>query len=233
MTNHAQPLREEDVDPDPVRQFRAWFQAATDVGVPMPEAAAVATADGDGTPSVRMVLVKEADDDGFVFYTNYESRKARELAANPRAALLFYWDLLGRQVRIEGGVQRTAAEESAAYIRTRARGSQLSALSSPQSRPVENRAVLETRVAELADRYAGARAAAPRGVGRVPAHPGDVRVLAEPPGSPPRPAALPPPPGGRLGDRASRSVARTRIRGCFALGSGRPPSPPPWWPPPS
>jgi pyridoxamine 5'-phosphate oxidase len=154
MNDFSQPLREQDVDPDPVRQFHAWFQAAGDVGVRMPEAAAVATADADGAPSLRMVLVKQADDSGFVFYTNYESRKARELAANPRAALLFYWDPLGRQVRIEGPVARTTAEESATYIRTRARGSQLSALSSPQSRPVESRAVLENRVAELADRYA-------------------------------------------------------------------------------
>ena len=154
MTDFAQPLREEDVDPDPVRQFHAWFQAAADVGVRMPEAAAVATAANDGTPSVRMVLVKQANEDGFVFYTNYESRKARELAVNPSAALLFYWDPLGRQVRIEGGVERTTAEESAAYVRTRARGSQLSALSSPQSRPIANRAELEERVAELSERYA-------------------------------------------------------------------------------
>jgi pyridoxamine 5'-phosphate oxidase len=156
MTDFAQPLREEDVDPDPVRQFHAWFQAATDVGVPMPEAAAVATADGDGSPSVRMVLVKQADESGFVFYTNYESRKARDLAANPKAALLFYWGPLGRQVRIEGPVARTTAQESATYIRTRPRGSRLSALSSPQSRPVQSRAVLENRVAELSQRYAGA-----------------------------------------------------------------------------
>jgi pyridoxamine 5'-phosphate oxidase len=156
MTDYAQPLREEDVDADPVRQFHAWFQAAGDVGVRMPEAAAVATADGDGAPSVRMVLVKQVDDRGFVFFTNYDSRKARELTANPRAALLFYWDALGRQVRIEGVVGRTTPQESATYIRTRARGSQLSALSSPQSRTVENRAVLETRVAELSERYAGA-----------------------------------------------------------------------------
>jgi pyridoxamine 5'-phosphate oxidase len=122
----------------------------------MPEAAAVATAADDGTPSVRMVLVKQANASGFVFYTNYESRKARELAVNPSAALLFYWDPLGRQVRIEGGVERTTAEESATYIRTRPRGSQLSALSSPQSRPIESRAVLEARVAELSDRYADA-----------------------------------------------------------------------------
>jgi len=154
MTDYGQPLREEDVDPDPVRQFNAWFQAAGDAGVRMPEAAAVATADGDGTPSVRMVLVKQADASGFVFYTNYESRKARELAANARAALLFYWDPLGRQVRIEGDVQRTTAEESDAYVRSRARGSQLSALASPQSRPIASRAVLEERVADLAQRYA-------------------------------------------------------------------------------
>ncbi|MFL5860068.1 MAG: pyridoxamine 5'-phosphate oxidase [Solirubrobacteraceae bacterium] len=161
MTDYAEPLREEDVDPDPVRQFKAWFQAAADVGVRMPEAAAVATAAADRSPSVRMVLVKQADENGFVFYTNYESRKGRELAVNPRAALLFYWDPLGRQVRIEGGTQRTTPEESLAYIRSRARGSQLSALSSPQSRLIESRAVLEARVADLAARYAGADAELP------------------------------------------------------------------------
>jgi pyridoxamine 5'-phosphate oxidase len=115
----------------------------------------VATAANDGAPSVRMVLVKQADERGFVFYTNYESRKARELAVNPSAALLFYWDPLGRQVRIEGDVQRTTAAETAAYVRSRPRGSQLSALSSPQSRPIESRAALEARVDELTDRYAG------------------------------------------------------------------------------
>jgi pyridoxamine 5'-phosphate oxidase len=152
----GQPLREEDVDPDPVAQFQMWFAAAADAGLRMPEAAAVATAADDGAPSVRMVLVKKVDQDGFVFYTNYESRKARELAVNPTAALLFYWDPLGRQVRIEGAVARTTTEESEAYIRSRPRGSQLSALSSPQSRPIESRAVLEERVAELAERYADA-----------------------------------------------------------------------------
>jgi pyridoxamine 5'-phosphate oxidase len=156
MTDFAEPLREGDVDPDPVAQFHVWFAAAAEAGVRMPEAAAVATVANDGAPSVRMVLVKQANGDGFVFYTNYESRKARELTANPAAALLFYWDPLGRQVRIEGGVERTTAAESEAYIRSRARGSQLSALSSPQSRPIETREVLEARVAELADRYADA-----------------------------------------------------------------------------
>jgi pyridoxamine 5'-phosphate oxidase len=156
MTDFAQPLREQDADPDPVAQFHVWFDAAAEAGVRMPDAAAVATASNDGAPSVRMVLVKQADERGFVFYTNYESRKARELTVNPAAALLFYWDPLGRQVRIEGTVERTTAEETAAYVRSRPRGSQLSALSSPQSRPIESRAFLEARVAELADRYADA-----------------------------------------------------------------------------
>jgi pyridoxamine 5'-phosphate oxidase len=150
VADFAQPLREEDVDPSPFAQFTRWFEEAANEGVRAPEAAAVATAAGDGAPSVRMVLVKQADEAGFVFFSNYESRKGGELAANPRAALLFYWDLLGRQVRIEGPVQRTSPEESAAYVRSRARGSQLSALASPQSRPIESREALERLVAELA-----------------------------------------------------------------------------------
>jgi pyridoxamine 5'-phosphate oxidase len=156
MTDFAQPLRESDVDPDPIRQFAAWFERAKGAGIPIPEAAAVATATREGRPSVRMVLVKRADETGFVFFTNYQSRKAGELDANPWAALLFYWHPLGRQVRIEGPVQRVSSEESAAYIRSRPRGSQISALASPQSRPVPNREWLEQRVAELSDRYADA-----------------------------------------------------------------------------
>ena len=151
----AHPLREQDVDPNPFAQFDRWFAEAAHAGVRMPEAAAVATATADGEPSVRMVLVKETDAGGFVFYTNYESRKGSELAANPRAALLFYWDPLGRQVRIEGTVERLTAAESAAYVRSRPRGSQLSALASPQSRVVVGgRDELEARVAELAAQYA-------------------------------------------------------------------------------
>jgi pyridoxamine 5'-phosphate oxidase len=103
-----------------------------------------------------MVLVKQFDERGFVFFTNYASRKAAELAANPRAALLFHWDVLGRQVRIEGPVQQTSGEETAAYVRSRARPSQLSALASPQSQVVDSRDELERRVAELSARYAAA-----------------------------------------------------------------------------
>ena len=141
---------------DPLAQLRDWYEHAVASGLPEPEAMALATATPDGAPSVRFVLLKGIDERGVEFYTNYESRKGRELAVNPAAALLFYWDPLGRQVRIEGGIERTTKEESEAYIRTRPRGSQLSALSSPQSRPIESRTVLEERVAELADRYAGA-----------------------------------------------------------------------------
>jgi pyridoxamine 5'-phosphate oxidase len=148
------PLREEDVDPDPLRQFERWFAAAAEAGIGAPEAAALATATPDGAPSARFVLVKQTDRDGFVFYTNYESRKGRELAANPRAALLFHWERLGRQVRVEGPVTRTSREESLAYAHSRARGSQLSALASPQSRPIEGRAWLEERVQHLAEQYA-------------------------------------------------------------------------------
>lgn len=149
MDEILKPLREEEVDADPLRQFAAWFREAGDAGVDAPEAMAVASATPEGAPSVRMVLMKHYDERGFVFYTNYESRKGGELLANPRAALLFHWPLLGRQVRIEGPAERLGAEESAAYIRSRPRGSQLSALASPQSQPVESRAELERLVAEL------------------------------------------------------------------------------------
>jgi pyridoxamine 5'-phosphate oxidase len=147
------PLHRDDLDPNPVRQFKAWFDQAEGSGERAPEAAAVATATSDGAPSVRMVLVKQVDDDGFVFYTNYQSRKGRELSDNPRAALLFHWDLLGRQVRTEGRVERASADETAAYVRSRPRASQLSALASAQSHVVDSRERLENRVAELAAEY--------------------------------------------------------------------------------
>jgi pyridoxamine 5'-phosphate oxidase len=149
MTDYGKPLREEDVDPNPLRQFAIWFREAGASGVRLPEAAALATASADGGPSARMVLIKEFDERGFVFYSHYASRKAREVAANPRAALLFHWDPLGRQVRVEGTVERVSAGESAAYVRTRPRGSQLSALASPQSETIGSRDELERRVAEL------------------------------------------------------------------------------------
>jgi pyridoxamine 5'-phosphate oxidase len=153
MTEFATPLRVQDADPDPFRQFDRWFGEAARAGVRAPEAAALATASADGAPSVRMVLVKQTGEGGFVFFTNYGSRKGNELAANPRAALLFHWDPTGRQVRIEGPVQRLDPGESAAYVHSRPRASQLSALASPQSRPVANREQLERRVAGLAAQH--------------------------------------------------------------------------------
>lgn len=151
----ARPLREADVDSDPFRQFRRWFEEAGERGVRMPEAAVVASATLDAAPSARMALIKEHGPGGFVFYTNFDSRKGRELEANPRGALLFYWDALGRQVRIEGPVVRMSRAESEPYIRSRPRGSQISALASPQSQVIASRAELEERVAALTARYQG------------------------------------------------------------------------------
>ena len=143
-------LLERDVDPDPVRQFGAWFEEAAAAGMRVPEAMALATATRDGRPSVRMVLLKGFGGRGFDFYSGYESRKGRELAENPRAALLFHWDALGRQVRVEGAVERLPAAESDAYFASRPRGNRLSALASRQSEVVAGREMLDQRVAELA-----------------------------------------------------------------------------------
>jgi pyridoxamine 5'-phosphate oxidase len=150
---HARPLLEDDALSDPLAQFAAWFGDAAGTDLRMPEAMAVATAAPSGAPSVRMALLKGFDKRGFVFYTSYLSRKAHELDDNPRAALLFYWDQLGRQVRIEGAAERCPSEESRRYIESRARGSRLSALASRQSEPVDSREALEAAVAELAERY--------------------------------------------------------------------------------
>jgi pyridoxamine 5'-phosphate oxidase len=144
-----------DLDPDPLVLFGRWFEQAASEAAFEPNAVALATATADGTPSARMVLMKGYDERGLTFFTNYGSRKAAELDANPRAALLFHWPELGRQVRIEGTVERAGREESIAYARSRSRGSQLSALASPQSAAVPDRAWLERRVAGLAAEYDG------------------------------------------------------------------------------
>ena len=146
------PLRRADLDPDPLRQFAAWYTQAADA-LDAPEAVVLATATSSGAPSARMVLLKGFDQRGFVFYTNYFSRKGQEIAQNPRAAMLFHWSPLGRQVRIEGAVHRIDAAESDAYFKTRAVGSRLSAAASPQSRVVASRGVLEAAVAELSSRH--------------------------------------------------------------------------------
>jgi pyridoxamine 5'-phosphate oxidase len=155
------PLRPEDLDPDPFTLFARWYALAQERACHDPSAMALATATPDGRPSVRMVLLKGFDAHGFVFYTNYESRKGRELARNPFAALVFYWPNLRRQVRISGRVVRVSDAESDAYFATRPLGSRLSAAVSPQSAVIGSREVLERRVAELA-------AAAPAGPPRPP-----------------------------------------------------------------
>lgn len=162
MSVYGKQLRRQDLDPDPLRQFRAWFGEAVAAGVRQPEAAALATASREAAPSVRMVLVKQFDELGFVFFTGYGSRKGAELAVNPRAALLFHWGDLGRQVRLEGAVARASARETAAYVRSRPRGSQLSALASPQSEVIESRAELERRVLDLAQRHGEGELPLPR-----------------------------------------------------------------------
>ena len=148
-------LRESAVDPDPLEQFRRWYAEAEATGMRAPQAMALATAAVDGAPSVRMVLLKGADERGFVFFTGYVSRKAAELDANPRAALLFHWEALGRQARIEGPVERVAGQESDAYFATRPRGAQLAAAASQQSSVLRDRAEIDDRVAELAREHEG------------------------------------------------------------------------------
>ena len=147
------PLREEDVATDPLDQFRAWFDAAREAGVRLPETMILATATADGVPSARAVLLKGVEGGAFLFFTNHESRKARELAENPRAALTFYWDALGRQVRVEGAVERLADAEAEAYFRTRPLGSRIGTWASPQSQVIPSRAELETRVREAEARF--------------------------------------------------------------------------------
>jgi pyridoxamine 5'-phosphate oxidase len=145
-----------ELDPDPLVQLRRWYDDALAAGAFEAEKAALATATPAGRPSVRMVLTKGFDERGIAFFTNYASRKGAELEANPVAALLMHWPELGRQVRMEGPVERVSRAETEAYARSRGRGSQLSALASPQSRPVPSREWLEQRVAELDAEHAGA-----------------------------------------------------------------------------
>ena len=148
-------LRRAELDPDPLAQFQKWFQQAHDAGVLEPSCMTLATADKDGRPSSRVVLLKNVDERGFSFFTNYESRKGRELAGNPNAALVFYWADMERQVNIAGAVQKLSREESEAYFKSRPRGSQLAAWTSHQGQIVADRAVLEARWRELDAQYSG------------------------------------------------------------------------------
>ena len=164
-------LSEKSVESDPIAQFARWYEGALASVKPLPHAVALSTATRAGHPSVRMVLLKGFDAHGFVFYTNYRSRKGRELGRNARASLLFYWGGLERQVRVDGRIAKVTARESDEYFATRPRGSQLSAWASAQSEPVADRAALERRYATYARKYAGA---VPR-----PPHWGGYRLVPE------------------------------------------------------
>ncbi len=146
-------LDEAHADADPIRQFARWWDEALAAQLPEPNAMTLATADAAGRPSARVVLLKGFDHAGFVFYTNYDSRKGAELAANPRAALLFFWPELERQVRIEGTVVRVGADESDAYFATRPLASRIGAWASPQSRPISGKAWLLAQAAEMGLRH--------------------------------------------------------------------------------
>jgi pyridoxamine 5'-phosphate oxidase len=149
----ARPLLETDVDPDPFVQFRRWFDDAAAHGARQPEAMTVASVDTEGRPSARMVLLRRLDDRGFTFFTNYGSRKAGELDANPHAAIVFHWTDVLRQVRATGAVERVSAEESDEYWATRPRASQVGAWASAQSAVVAGRAELEAAVAACEARF--------------------------------------------------------------------------------
>jgi pyridoxamine 5'-phosphate oxidase len=158
-------LTEDTVDADPLKQFAAWFADALAAGEILPEAMTVATSTRSGEPSARMVLLRGFDERGFGFFTNHDSQKGRELAENPRAALVVYWPKLGRQVRVSGAVVKQSAEESTAYFHGRPLASQVSALASPQSAVIPNRGVLEEAVTALAAKYEGGAVPLPKNWG--------------------------------------------------------------------
>src|SRR5258707_10737778 len=168
-------LSEETLAADPVDQLRLWLDQAREAQPEDFTAMVLATADREGRPAARVVLLKGLDERGLVFYTHYESRKGEELLENPRAALVFYWSALERQVRIEGTVEKVSREESAAYFVPRPRGSRLGAWASPQSRPLASRKELEERVAAAAERFADSDVAAKR-----PQVEGEVKVASGP-----------------------------------------------------
>jgi pyridoxamine 5'-phosphate oxidase len=155
MTVQPAALTKSNVDANPIRQFQTWFDEVRDSGVSDQDATSMtlATATTDGRPSARIVLLKSFDDQGFVFFTNYESQKGKELNENPRASLLFYWSELWRQVRIEGEVEKISAAESERYFQSRPLGSRLGAWASIQSEVIDHREALEARFAELQKRF--------------------------------------------------------------------------------
>jgi pyridoxamine 5'-phosphate oxidase len=169
----TQGLRRADLHHDPIEQFATWFSTAVNSALPDANAISLATATPDGKPSVRVVLLKGCDQRGFVFFTNYESSKGRELAANPRASFVVYWMQLERQIRVTGQVERTSREESEIYFNDRPRGSQLGAWVSRQSEVIDARRILDARLAEMTERFAGSEKI------ELPPHWGGYRIVPE------------------------------------------------------
>lgn len=155
MTERDNFLSKENINKNPFEQFSVWYKLALDSGFLHPDAMTLATSDKNGKPSARIVLLKSFDEKGFVFFTNYESRKGNELAANPFASLLFYWDKIDKQVRIEGSMEKISEKESEIYFHSRPRGSQIGALASPQSKVIEDRKYLEEKFSVLSRKYEG------------------------------------------------------------------------------
>ena len=157
MTQHneQEPLDERAVAADPMKQFASWYERAEGSGIHLPMAMTLATSSKDGKPSARIVLLKQADERGFIFYTNYQSRKGRDLIENPQAALVFFWHDLDRQVRAEGSISRVPADESDRYFATRPRESQIGAHASAQSEPIDGRGPLEAEAARLEKEFSG------------------------------------------------------------------------------
>lgn len=164
-------IDEQTVDRDPLTLFQRWLHEARAVGINLAEAMTLATSTPEGKPSARLVLLKQADETGFVFFTNYNSMKARELDSNPQAALVFYWPQLERQVRVEGRVERTPAAESDVYFKTRPRESQVGALASPQSEVIPSRAALQERADQIESSYEGREIDRPAHWGGYRLHP--------------------------------------------------------------
>jgi pyridoxamine 5'-phosphate oxidase len=202
----AHGLRRADLHSDPLRQFGAWFAAALAADIRDVNAMSLATSTPDGKPSVRIVLLKGFDERGFAFFTNYESEKAREIAANPFAALAFYWVQLERQVRISGAVERTSREDSAAYFHSRPVGSRLGAWVSKQSKVIDARQVLDARLTEMSGTFRERRHSAAAALGRISAQAGQVRILARPAQSSPRPISLFASSRWHVADRSPRAV---------------------------
>jgi len=158
----ARGLRRADLDPSPIAQFLTWFTVAVEAEIPDVNAMTLATVNTDGQPTARVVLLKGVDRDEFVFFTNYESDKGRQMQTSPRVALGFYWVQLERQVRVEGAVKKTSREESERYFQSRPRASQLGAWTSAQSEAIDGREVLETRLAQMSEKF---------GAGEIPCPP--------------------------------------------------------------